>query len=227
MGFFSDLKNDLAQAVTEMTDENAKVDLIAEEERLKKELSEMQEEETEDLISILDEVEELEEVEVEENSANYKTEPSLASESFERILNRDSGTSLLDRNLDITGNITGNLTNSGAICFSGEMRGNINATEVMLHNAKVVGDIICGAGVELDAGSVVIGNIIASSALISGALKGNIDVSGLVILESSAIVKGNIKSKSVQMNNGAVIEGMFSQCYAQVNPSTFFEGMGK
>ena len=37
---------------------------------------------------------------------------------------------------------------------------------------------------------------------------------GPVILDASAIVMGNIKSKSVQINNGAVIEGMCSQCYA-------------
>ena len=38
---------------------------------------------------------------------------------------------------------------------------------------------------------------------------------------------GNIKSKSVQINNGAVIEGLCSQCYAEVNPSSFFEDLKK
>ena len=38
---------------------------------------------------------------------------------------------------------------------------------------------------------------------------------------------GNIKSKSVQINNGAVIEGMCSQCYADVNPKSFFEEIKK
>ena len=42
-------------------------------------------------------------------------------------------------------------------------------------------------------------------------------------LDASAIVMGNIKSKSVQINNGAVIEGMCSQCYADVSPTSFFE----
>lgn len=53
--------------------------------------------------------------------------------------------------------------------------------------------------------------------------KGDIDVQGPVILDSSAIVMGNIKSKSVQINNGAVIEGMCSQCYAEVSPTSFFD----
>ena len=64
------------------------------------------------------------------------------------------------------------------------------------------------------------GNQIAA---IAGAVKGDIDVRGPVILDASAIVMGNIKSKSVQINNGAVIEGMCSQCYADVSPTAFFD----
>ena len=63
--------------------------------------------------------------------------------------------------------------------------------------------------------------------MIAGAVKGDIDVKGPVILDTSAIVMGNIKSKSVQINNGAVIEGLCSQCYAEVNPSSFFEDLKK
>ena len=64
-------------------------------------------------------------------------------------------------------------------------------------------------------------------AVIAGAVKGDIDVQGPVVLDTSAIVMGNIKSKAVQINNGAVIEGMCSQCYADVNPSSFFEDYKK
>ena len=60
-----------------------------------------------------------------------------------------------------------------------------------------------------------------------GAVKGDIDVRGPVILGASAIVMGNIKSKAVQINNGAVIEGMCSQCYADVNPTAFFDDYKK
>ncbi len=76
---------------------------------------------------------------------------------------------------------------------------------------------------KIGASTVVIGNISATSAAIAGAVKGDIDVKGPVILDSSAIVMGNIKSKSVQINNGAVIEGMCSQCYADVSPTSFFD----
>lgn len=81
--------------------------------------------------------------------------------------------------------------------------------------------------VKIGQSSVVIGNITATSAVVAGAVKGDIDVQGPVILDTTAIVMGNIKSKSVQINNGAVIEGMCSQCYADVNPTSFFEEFKK
>ena len=73
-------------------------------------------------------------------------------------------------------------------------------------------------------GSVIIGNITAASAVIAGAVKGDIDVQGPVIVDTSAVVMGNIKSRSVQINNGAVIEGFCSQCYADIDVQGLFGG---
>ncbi len=67
-----------------------------------------------------------------------------------------------------------------------------------------------------------IGNITASSAVIAGAIKGDIDVQGPVVVDTSAVVMGNIKSRSVQINNGAVIEGFCSQCYADIDVESLF-----
>ena len=77
--------------------------------------------------------------------------------------------------------------------------------------------------VKVGQASVILGNISASSAVIAGAVKGDIDVKGPVVLDTSAIVMGNIKSKSVQINNGAVVEGHCSQTYAEVSPTSFFQ----
>ena len=45
---------------------------------------------------------------------------------------------------------------------------------------------------------------------------------GPVVVDTSAVVMGNIKSRSVQINNGAVIEGFCSQCYADVDVQSLF-----
>lgn len=126
-------------------------------------------------------------------------------------------------NLEVMGNITGNVMANGKLTVAGSITGNSNAAEVYAENARINGEIRSQGSVKIGQSTVVIGNIIANGAVIAGAVKGDIDVQGPVILDTTAIVMGNIKSQSVQINNGAVIEGMCSQVYAEVNPGAFFD----
>ncbi len=125
--------------------------------------------------------------------------------------------------MDIIGTIEGDIDILGKLNITGTIKGNSKASEVFADAAKIVGEIRTEGSVKIGSSSVIIGNITATSAVIAGAVKGDIDVRGPVILDTSAIVMGNIKSKSVQINNGAVIEGLCSQCYADVNPVNFFD----
>jgi len=132
-----------------------------------------------------------------------------------------------DGSMDVIGTIEGNIDILGKLNITGTIEGNSKATEIYAENAKISGEVRSEGSVKIGQSSVIIGNNYASSAVIAGAIKGDIDVHGPVILDTSAIVMGNIKSKSVQINNGAVIEGMCSQCYADINPSSFFEEFKK
>lgn len=125
--------------------------------------------------------------------------------------------------MDVFGDIKGNIEILGKLNVAGTIEGNSNAAEVFSDAAHITGDIHATGSIKVGLNSVIIGNIYATSAVIAGAIKGDIDVHGPVVLDSSAIVMGNIKSKSVQMNNGAVIEGLCSQCYADVSPAAFFK----
>lgn len=125
--------------------------------------------------------------------------------------------------LEVIGTVKGNINVRGKLNVSGSITGNSKAAEIFADSAKVIGEMISSGAVKVGQESVIIGNITATSAVIAGAVKGDIDVKGPVILDTSAIVMGDIKSKSVQINNGAVIEGHCSQCYAEVSPTSFFE----
>ena len=129
--------------------------------------------------------------------------------------------------LELIGGVTGNIDILGKLNVTGAIQGNSKAAEIYAEGARINGEINSAGSVKIGQSSVVIGNIFANSAVIAGAVKGDIDVHGPVVLDTSAIVMGNIKSKSVQINNGAVIEGMCSQCYADVNPTSFFEEIKK
>ncbi|MCM1118017.1 MAG: polymer-forming cytoskeletal protein [bacterium] len=134
-----------------------------------------------------------------------------------------NGDVISEGSMDLIGCINGNIDILGKLNVTGYINGNSKAAEIYMDNAKINGEVVSEGAVKIGSSSVVIGNICATSAVIAGAVKGDIDVQGPVILDTSAIVMGNIKSKSVQINNGAVIEGMCSQCYADVNPISFFD----
>lgn len=130
-------------------------------------------------------------------------------------------------NMDLIGTVIGNIEILGKLKVTGSITGNATAAEIYADSAQINGEIRSNGSVKIGQSSLVIGNIFAVSAVIAGAVKGDIDVQGPVILDTSAIVMGNIKSKSVQINNGAMIEGMCSQCYADVSPTAFFDDVKK
>ncbi len=130
-------------------------------------------------------------------------------------------------NMDLIGTVTGNIEILGKLKVTGSITGNATAAEIYAESAQINGEIRSSGSVKIGQSSVILGNIFATSAVIAGAVKGDIDVCGPVILDTSAIVMGNIKSKSVQINNGAVIEGMCSQCYAEISPTAFFDDVKK
>lgn len=57
----------------------------------------------------------------------------------------------------------------------------------------------------------------------TASVKGEIDINGPVVVDSKAIIKGNINAKSVQINNGAVIDGFCSLSYSDINIEGIFE----
>ena len=242
MGFFSDLKDDLSQAVNELLPEEE----LPKESDVKEEKVTAPEETSEtvngfdtDLGAMLDKVEEMEvpeeqpiyvapaaaEAVVETgpvSAKNAANEVAVLTDSM--IINGNIAT---EGALDVRGSIVGNVEALGKLNITGAIQGNSQAAEIYAEGAKITGELRSGGSVKIGQSTVIIGNIYASSAVIAGAVKGDIDVKGPVILDSSAIVMGDIKSKSVQINNGAVIEGMCSQCYAEVNPTSFFEELKK
>ena len=245
MGFFSDLKEDLSQAVNElMPEDEIMTEEIKAEDYEEEEVSEEAEAETvngfdADLSAMLDKVEEEsfvkeEEIYVAPVAAPVKTE--MAVNTSKRVMDETSvitesmiinGNIATEGGLDIRGSIVGNVEALGKLNINGVIQGNSQAAEIFAENAKITGELRSSGSIKVGQSTVIIGNVYATSAVIAGAIKGDIDVKGPVILDSSAIVMGDIKSKSVQINNGAVIEGMCSQCYAEVNPTSFFEELKK
>jgi cytoskeletal protein CcmA (bactofilin family) len=114
--------------------------------------------------------------------------------------------------LELYGCVRGNISILGKMTVSGMIEGNSQAAEIYADGAKIIGEMRSDGAVKIGQETIITGNIFAASAVIAGAIKGDIDVQGPVVLDASAVVIGNIKCRSVQVNNGAVMEGMCSLC---------------
>lgn len=156
--------------------------------------------------------------ETEESQADYSDETAVITKGL-----TVKGDLEAEGSINIFGTVEGNITCKGKLVVSGTVYGNSEACELFANNAHVNGNVTSSGPVKIGQGSIVIGNVTGTSAVIAGAVKGDIDIKGPVVVDSSAIVMGDIKSKSVQINNGAAIEGRCSQCYAEVSPSAFFK----
>lgn len=174
------------------------------------------------------EVEKTEEPKQEEKVVNIETTEAKSKEVSDEVTIITEGTCLTGNlestgSFELRGKIDGNVSCNGKMTVTGSIKGNSDAAEFFADAAKVEGEITTTGTVKIGLGSVVIGNISATSAVIAGAIKGDIDVQGPVVVDTSAVVMGNIKSRSVQINNGAVIEGFCSQCYADVDVNSLFD----
>ncbi len=130
-----------------------------------------------------------------------------------------------DGSLEVMGTITGDIECMGKVYINGNVSGSVTASEIYVNTPKLTGDLQCEGKVRVGVGvgTIIIGDIVGDSAYIAGAVKGNIDVDGPVIIDSTAIVKGDIKAKSIQINTGAVVDGYCSLSYAGVDLEKFFE----
>lgn len=222
MGFFQDLKEDLSQAVTELVPDEMSEETVIDEKQAEDDLAEI-----EAMLKGKEEAkkEERKERKIDMNAIfNQPYSDEVSNITAGMTINGDITS---QGSLELVGAVHGNINVAGKMSITGVIEGNSQAAEIYADSAKITGEVRSLGTVKVGQETVIIGNIFATSAVIAGAVKGDIDVHGPVVLDTTAIVMGNIKSKSVQINNGAVIEGMCSQCYADVNPTSFFDEIKK
>ena len=241
MSLFKDITDELEQAVNDI-----EVEQTEEEEDLFAILSESDDVEVDqDLLNSMLEDEELseeEELEVAMEETATAEEPvqetaPVAKEEPKRELSEEdknavtvitkgttiNGSIISDCSLDVMGTINGDIECLGKLTISGKVTGNSLASEVVVNTERLEGSVVSEGNVKVGLGTVIIGDITAASAVFAGAVKGEIDVKGPVVLDSTAIIKGNIKAKSIQMANGAVMDGFCSLSYADLKIDDIFE----
>jgi len=124
--------------------------------------------------------------------------------------------------LDMYGVVNGDIHSDNRVNIAGNVTGNIDAQDLFAKDSFIVGRIACEKGAAVRENSVILGDIMAEELVIDGAIQGNIDVRNGIVIGKKAIVDSDIKAKTIQVNNGASINGTCSLCYANINLTEIF-----
>jgi len=151
-----------------------------------------------------------------EIESNVNASKTLAPD-FERFPNREEacipkdtiieGSISTKANLLIDGFVRGNVVSENNITITGKVEGNIQAKSIHVNKGTIDGHLNCIGGVQVSEMSIINGNIDSQSLEFNGEIKGDMKISKTVTLKSGAFVDGNIITKSINMQEGAVLRG--------------------
>jgi cytoskeletal protein CcmA (bactofilin family) len=120
------------------------------------------------------------------------------------------------------GEVNGNISSDNHVNIVGDVNGNIKADKIDTRDSYIVGNIDCNQGTTIHENTIIFGNLNANNLVIDGAIQGKIDVKGDIVVGEKAIVDSDIKAKTINVSNGAAINGFCSLCYADLDISNFF-----
>lgn len=124
--------------------------------------------------------------------------------------------------LDMYGVVNGDIHSDNRVNIAGNVTGNIDAQDLFAKDSFIVGQIVCEKGAAVRENTVILGDIMAEDLVIDGAIQGNIDVRNGITVGKKAIVDSDIKAKTIQVSNGASLNGTCSLCYADVDLAEIF-----
>ncbi|WP_281613341.1 polymer-forming cytoskeletal protein [Flammeovirga sp. SubArs3] len=101
-----------------------------------------------------------------------------------------------------SGNVTNNSIGQGTT-----LKGDVETHGILRMDGKLIGNLQCHSKLFLGNDGQVEGDVFAQNAEIEGEIHGKIEVAENLILRSSAVVHGDIITKSLTIDPGAVFNG--------------------
>ena len=159
--------------------------------------------------SITSPVDNMEQSEVRVETASVTDEVSVVKTptiiSSETVLQGNVNGS---NDLEVCGQIIGDITVEGMVkVLSGAVTGNIKATKIFIKDSIIDGNIDSDSMIDIIGKSEIKGNIKCGDIVINGRCKGNIVASEHLKLLERAMIRGDLQTKLIRIEDGAILEG--------------------
>ena len=112
--------------------------------------------------------------------------------------------------MNIEGDIRGDVETTKNIELNGKIVGNINCNNAFMHRAQVQGNLRVKGSLSMKRDTLLIGDLMSTYAEVNGKIKGNVGVAGKAEVKGDAVVFGDISASAITVEDGAVIEGHVS-----------------
>lgn len=109
--------------------------------------------------------------------------------------------------LNLFGEIKGNVETIGNVQIGGRIMGNVSGNDMIITSSAVKGNVAAQGSLQLDGGSVVMGDLKAREAQFDGQVKGNLTVEGLAHFFADTVLLGNVSVGSLIIDEGARLRG--------------------
>lgn len=109
--------------------------------------------------------------------------------------------------VEVLGKVKGNLEATGNVRVLGKVLGDVKGEAVQLEGCTVQGNITSTSFVSLDAGAMVVGDVLATDFDSDGKVKGNLQIARSATFSSCALLAGNVIAATIMMAQGAKVQG--------------------
>ena len=125
--------------------------------------------------------------------------------------------------LRVGGEIKGNLKVASMMELNGKVIGDIEAADAVIIGSTVRGNVVVSNVLTMDGDTIIVGDVTAKNVDINGKIKGNLSVEERGHFQQDAVLVGNLMSGTVIIDEGAMLKGDISITSAQTENVTVDE----
>ncbi len=110
-------------------------------------------------------------------------------------------------NMQVDGNIKGNVETTRDIDMTGKVVGDITCNNANMNSAAMQGNLTIKGKMRMDRDTILIGDLTSNYADVNGRIRGKLEIAGKAELKRDAIVFGDINASTIAVTDGAIIQG--------------------
>jgi cytoskeletal protein CcmA (bactofilin family) len=116
-------------------------------------------------------------------------------------------------NMNIDGNIRGDIETTKNIELNGKVIGNLTCNNAQMQTSQIQGNIRMKGNILMGRDTLLIGDLVSTYAKVNGKVKGNMEVGGKAELKGDAVIFGDISASTITVDDGAIIQGYVSTTF--------------